>query len=68
MVRDFIHTPWIVIDVADIAVIVGIALLFAALALRVRALHATSQHITVDVRTLRAVIVADDLRARDLAA
>jgi lipoprotein signal peptidase len=68
VVRDFIHTPWIVIDVADIAVVVGIALLFGALALRMRAMHAKSQRITVDVRTLRAIVVSDGIGSQDLAA
>jgi lipoprotein signal peptidase len=67
-VRDFIHTPWIVIDVADIAVVVGIVLLVCAVAMRVHAIHAAKSRIVVDFRSLRPVIVANDGAAQNLAA
>jgi lipoprotein signal peptidase len=67
-VRDFIHTPWIVIDVADIAVVIGIVLLVAAVALRVRAIHASKRHIVLDFRSLRPLIVDENGLAHDLAA
>lgn len=57
VVRDFLHTPWLVIDVGDIAVVAGIVALGLALAFRVRQLRAASQTITLDVRTLRAIVV-----------
>ena len=57
VVRDFLSTPWIVIDVADIAVVAGIAALGIALVLRMHHLRATSHTITLDVRTLRAMVV-----------
>ena len=56
-VRDFISTPWLVIDVGDIAIIAGIFALAVALAWRVYQLRASSQTITLDVRTLRARVV-----------
>ena len=57
VVRDFLSTPWIVVDVADVAVIVGMFALGVALALRVRQLHSNAQTITLEVRGLRASVV-----------
>jgi lipoprotein signal peptidase len=72
-VRDFLTTPWgVVIDVADIAVVVGIVVLGVSLALRVHHLRATSRTITFDARTLRAMVVPafdasyEGLRTRQL--
>jgi lipoprotein signal peptidase len=60
VVRDFLTTPFgIVIDVGDLAILVGIAALGIALALRVRYLRSTSSAIRFDARRLRALVVTD---------
>jgi lipoprotein signal peptidase len=56
-VRDFLATPWVVVNVADIAVVLGIVALGLALAWRVHQLRSTSHTITLDRRTLRAIVV-----------
>jgi hypothetical protein len=52
-VRDFVRTPWLIIDVADLAVVLGIALLLAACAVRAYQLHRNSQTIAFDTAHLR---------------
>ena len=56
-VRDFLGTPWGIIDVADIAVLIGVVMLGVALVLRLRALHRNAATIRFEARTLRAVVV-----------
>lgn len=62
-VRDFLATPWLVVDIADIAVVAGIVALGIALALRMHQLRASSRTVTLDLRNLRAVVVPATARA-----
>jgi signal peptidase II len=59
-VRDFIGTPWVVVNVADLAVVVGVLALVVALMLRVRSLRIASCRIALEIPKLRATIVRDD--------
>ena len=61
-VRDFIHTGWLIIDFADVAIVAGIVWLAVAFTLRLRALRRSSQTIVFEFPVLRAVIV-DNQRA-----
>jgi lipoprotein signal peptidase len=56
-VRDFIATPWLVIDVADVAIFVGMIALVLALVHRVRHLRRESCAVVLQLRTMRATIV-----------
>jgi lipoprotein signal peptidase len=60
-VRDFLATPWAIVNVADIAVVGGVIALGVALVLRLRALHVSSCRIVLDPSTLRASIVRKNL-------
>ena len=63
VVRDFLTTPFgVVVDVADVAILVGIVALGVALALRVRYLRSMSYSIRFDARNLRALVVSDVAR------
>jgi lipoprotein signal peptidase len=55
-VRDFVRTPWLIIDVADLAVVLGVALLLAAGAVRAYQLHRESRTIAFDAAHLRLVV------------
>lgn len=52
-VRDFMRTPWLIIDVADLAVVLGMALLLAACAVRAYQMHRDAQTIEFDTAHLR---------------
>jgi hypothetical protein len=60
-VRDFVRTGWLIIDVGDLAVMFGMIALTIALAVRLHRLRRASQSITLELPTLRAVVVATDL-------
>jgi lipoprotein signal peptidase len=60
-VRDFLSTGWLIIDVGDLAVILGLVTLGVAFAIRMRQLRRASQSITFELPTLRAVVVDSDL-------
>jgi lipoprotein signal peptidase len=60
-VRDFLSTGWLIIDVGDVAVILGLVTLGVAFAIRMRQLRRASQSITFELPTLRAVVVDSDL-------
>jgi lipoprotein signal peptidase len=60
-VRDFLSTGWLIIDVGDIAVVVGLVALGIAFALRMRQLRLASQSIILEPPTLRAVVVDSEL-------
>ena len=55
-VRDFIHTPWLIIDIADLAIVTGVVALAIAFAVRALQLRAESRVIGLELPTLRAVI------------
>lgn len=59
-VRDFIPTPWAIVNVADIAVAAGVLALVVATIARVRSLRLASCRIALDLPTLRATIVRDN--------
>jgi lipoprotein signal peptidase len=56
-VRDFLATGWLIIDVGDLAIIVGLGGLVVAFALRLGDLRRSSQTIGLQLPSLRAVIV-----------
>jgi lipoprotein signal peptidase len=56
-VRDFIPTPWAIVNLADLAVFVGMTALVAGFALRAHALHRSSHRIALGVPALGARIV-----------
>ncbi len=56
-VRDFIVTPWAIVNVADLAVIVGLLALVGACAWRVHALQRASYRLSFDTARLRVVVV-----------
>ena len=60
-VRDFLSTGWLIIDVGDVAVVLGLVTLGIAFAIRMRQLRRASQSITFELPTLRAVVVDSDL-------
>ena len=60
-VRDFLSTGWLIIDLGDIAVVVGLVALGIAFAIRMNQLRQASQSIILDRPTLRAVVVDSDL-------
>ncbi len=60
-VRDFLATGWLIVDVGDIAVALGLAALIAAFAIRLHQLRSASRTITLELPSLRAVVV--DLRS-----
>ncbi len=57
-VRDFIATPWLIVDVADVAVALGLVALVVAFARRAWQLHNDACTITLELPSLRAVVVA----------
>src|SRR3954447_1117037 len=59
-VRDFLSTGWLIIDVGDVAVVIGLIALGVAFAIRMGQLRRASQTITFE-RPLRAVVVDVDL-------
>ena len=60
-VRDFLSTGWLIIDVGDMAVVLGLIALGIAFAIRMRQLRHASQSIAFELPTLRAVVVDSDL-------
>jgi len=65
-VRDFIPVAGLIINVADIAIVLGIVVTCGSLFVRVRQLQRTSLIVRFDARHLRAAIVARDWgRIRD---
>src|SRR5262249_49945617 len=57
-VRDFIHSPWLIFNVADVAVALGIVLTVVAVVVRAHQVKAQDQAIRFDLRRVRAEIVA----------
>ncbi len=57
-VRDFLATPWAIVNLADIAVLAGMVGLGVALAFRLHHLSRTSRTIALEPRWLRATIVS----------
>jgi hypothetical protein len=60
-VRDFLATGILIVDIGDLAVIAGLVGLVVAFGVRVWQLRSTSRTITLELPTLRAVIVERDL-------
>ena len=60
-VRDFLSTGWLIIDVGDIAVVIGLVALGIVFAIRMRQLRNASQWVMFERPTLRAVVVDSDL-------
>jgi hypothetical protein len=60
-VRDFLATGFLIVDIGDLAVIAGLIGLVVAFGMRVWQLRSTSRTITLELPTLRAVIVERDL-------
>jgi len=58
-VRDFLQLGKYVIDIADIAVVIGIVALVIAAVTRVSELRAARSHIAFDARTFSAAVVRD---------
>jgi lipoprotein signal peptidase len=59
-VRDFLQTPPLIINLADLAVAGGIVALGIAVAVRLSYLRRTAQTVVFEPRGLRAVVVARD--------
>jgi lipoprotein signal peptidase len=58
-VRDYLSTPWVVINLADLFVLAGVAALGIALAWRLRELRMTACSVVLDTSRMRPVIVCD---------
>jgi hypothetical protein len=60
-VRDFLATGVLIVDIGDLAVVAGLVALTVAFGLRVHQLRSASRTITLELPTLRAVIVDREL-------
>jgi hypothetical protein len=56
-VRDFLATGWLIVDVADLAVLAGLGALLVAFAVRLTYLRKSSRTIELQLPRLRAVVV-----------
>jgi lipoprotein signal peptidase len=57
-VRDFVVTPWAIVNFADVTVFVGIVAFAVALMLRLHRLHIASYTVRFEIPKLRAIVVA----------